>query len=71
MIKLKTLKDIDFKQNANSYRFELRREVIKWVKAIRDDPKILEKMGFCIYYEIWDSDSILLRFFNITEEDLK
>ena len=67
MTELKTLRDIDFKQNANSYRALLKSEAVKWVKAIgkgckykSDSPWSNPEMA------IW-----IIHFFNITEADLQ
>ena len=67
-MELKTLNDIDPEACCHGIRADdLRKEVIKWVKAIEDDNKT-SLMGFII-----GKPAIIFikRFFNLTDEDIK
>lgn len=81
---LKTLKDFDWGNviRCNDCNFssdELRQEAINWIKSIRsdisdyfDDPKRDTKMEYSKRMILLQGEEIaFMRFFNLSEEDLK
>jgi len=78
-MKLKTLKDLEWSDEGMIAEWELKAEVIKWVKVLLNDTKEVDG-GYPGFTGFMLSDSKtkhkqairwIKHFFNITEEDLK
>ena len=73
-MKLKTLKDLEKRQNLNSFicinPIEIRQEAVKWIKELEQSD-----LYYCAYGNIPEGNdnvvSWIKDFFNISEEDLK
>lgn len=76
MTELKTLKDLEDEQSDYGYgneiyvrRDELKAEAIKWVKFYSGEYKLVKKYGY--KYNKSKIVRMWMKFFNLTEEDLK
>jgi len=73
---LKTLKEIDFMRVPACAKHALRAEAVKWVKKIDDNVFILGRQTGRMIGKKYGSGLIaarqwIMKFFNLTEEDLK